>query len=93
MKERKGWIERLAEETELQGELFPGQPLVELFGDKRVLIEHHRGVTQYGTEEICVRLKYGFMHICGCNLELAKMNDQQLVVTGRIDSLGIVRGR
>ena len=32
----------------------PGVPIVELAGDRRVLIENHRGVTEYGMERICV---------------------------------------
>ena len=33
--------------------VLPGQPVVELVGDRRVLIENHIGVTEYGTERIC----------------------------------------
>lgn len=91
MKQRRGWIERLAESTDLQGEAFPGQPLLELYGERRVLIEHHNGVTEYGRERIRVRVKYGDLCVCGGCLELARMTAQQLVITGRIDSITLVR--
>lgn len=93
MKQRKGWIERLADTTDLQGEAFPGQPLVELFGERRVLIEHHCGVTEYGRERIQVRMKYGYLTVCGSCLELARMTGEQLVITGRIDSINLIRRR
>lgn len=90
---QRGWIERFTESADLQGELMPGQPLVELFGDRRVLIEHHGGVTEYGREKIQVRVKYGFLCICGGCLELARMTAEQLVITGRIDTVTLIRRR
>lgn len=87
----RGFMERLAGATDLQDEAMPGQPIVELFGDGRVLIEHHQGVTEYGRGQICVRVKYGSVRICGCRMELARMTSDQLVVTGRIDSVTIDR--
>ncbi len=45
--------------------VLPGQPVVELVGDRRVLIENHIGVTEYGTERICVKVKYGQLSVCG----------------------------
>lgn len=90
---RRGWIERLAETTDLQGEAFPGQPLLEVYGDRRVLIEHHDGVTEYGREKIQVKVRYGYLCICGGCLELARMTAEQLVISGRIDSVSIIRRR
>lgn len=93
MKQRRGWIERLADTADLQGEAFPGQPLVELYGDRRVLIEHHGGVTEYGREKIQIKMKYGYLCVCGGCLELARMTAEQLVITGRIDSVALIRRR
>ena len=93
MKQRNGVLERLAERTDLQGESLPGQPLVDSYGDRRGLIEHHRGVTEYGRERIRIRGRYGWLCICGGCLELARMTAEQLVITGRIDSVSLIRGR
>ena len=93
MKQRKHWMERLADTADLQGESFPGQPLVELYGDRRVLNENHGGVTEYGTEKIQVKVRYGCICVCGGCLELARMTAEQLIITGRIDSVSIIRRR
>lgn len=93
MVKRRGWIERLAESADLQGESFPGQPLVEVYGDRRVLIEHHGGVTEYDRDRIQVKVRYGYLCVCGGCLELARMTAEQLVITGRIDSVSIIRRR
>lgn len=82
---------RLAEEMDLPGEPVPGQPLVELAGDRRVLIECYCGVSQYSCEEICIKVSYGCIQVRGSCLELARMTGEQLVVTGRIDSITILR--
>lgn len=87
------WMERLADRADLQGELLPGQPLVEILGEGRVLIEHHAGVTEYGREKIRVKMRYGSLCVCGNGLELSRMNSEQLIISGRIDSLSIIRRR
>ncbi len=91
MKQRKGIWDRIADKSDLQEEPFPGQPVVELYGQRRVLIEHHRGVTEYGRERISVRMGYGLLQICGRCLEVAKMTAQHLVIVGEIDSLTLCR--
>ena len=85
------WLQHLADRTELEGEPLPGCPVVELAGDRRVLIERHKGVMEYGTERIRVQVSYGVICIEGCGLELIKMTPQQLVIGGRIDSVSLQR--
>ena len=89
MKQRRGIWDRIADKTDLQEEPFPGQPVVELYGQRRVLIEHHHGVTEYGKERICVRMCYGQLQICGYCLEVAKMTAEHLVIVGKIESLSL----
>lgn len=84
-------LERIAEEMDLPGEPIPGQSILELSGDSRVLIENHLGITQYCREKICVKVKFGHIAICGCNLEMASMTREQLIITGRIDAVTVHR--
>ena len=88
---KKYWAERLADSTDLSGEPMPGVPVVELAGDRRVLIERHGGVTEYSSDRICVKVRYGIVCICGCGLELTCMTREQMVVTGRIDCVQLKR--
>lgn len=91
MRQRRNFLLHITEKADLYGEPVPGLPLVELAGDRRVLIENHCGVTEYGRDRISVRVCYGQVCICGAGLELARMTGQQLVISGRIDSVSLQR--
>ncbi len=83
---------QLWEQLDLPGESFPGQVLVEIAGEKRVLIEHHRGVREYSPQRIGVKVRYGVVEVSGCGLELRSMTKEQLVIVGRIDCVALKRG-
>lgn len=87
----KKWMQMLADNADLAAETLPGMPIVELAGDRRIVIERHRGVTEYGRERICVRVCYGLVCIIGCGLELTQMTRSQLVISGRIDCVQLQR--
>lgn len=91
MASRRGWMDRLTAEMDMAEESLPKHPLVEICGERRVLIENHRGVKAYGGEEICVAVSYGVISVQGCNLELARMTREQLVICGRIDGVKLIR--
>ena len=91
MKSRNQWIQRSADRADLHGEILPGQSVVEILGDCRVLIERHRGVREYSREQIRVSLQFGCVCVRGWNLELSYMTRQQLVITGKIDGVFLQR--
>lgn len=93
MKQQRNFLEKVVMGADLPGEALPGQPLVEIARDCRVIIENHGGVTAYGPNEIQVKVNYGKVSVCGCGLNLACMTKQQLVITGKIDNVTLHRGR
>ncbi len=84
-------LSRLTEDLELPGEILPGQSLVELVGDSRVLVENHQGVTEYSRCRIGATVSFGRVLVCGENLELARMTQRQLVITGRVEAVTLMR--
>lgn len=76
---------------DLPGESVPGQVLVEITGENRVLIENHRGVREYSRERISVNVKYGLLQVCGSFLELRCISKAHLVISGCIDSVVLKR--
>lgn len=81
----------LWDRLDLPGESLPGQVLVEITGENRVLIEHHCGVREYSRERIGVKVKYGMLQVCGSCLELRCMTREQLVISGKIDCIVLKR--
>lgn len=92
MKQHKHIWDQIAVSADLCSEPIPKQPLVELAGDRRVIIENHYGVTGYGSNEICVNVRYGHILICGDGLELVRMTKEQLVVMGTINCVKLCKG-
>ena len=91
MRQGRNWMERFADGMDLPGQPLPGQPIVELAGAGRVLIENHRGVTQYSGESICIRVSYGHVNVSGQGLVLSRMTREQLIISGSIDEIKIIR--
>lgn len=91
MKRNEPILQRFTDRVDLAGEPIPGQPVVEIAGDNRVLIENYGAVREYSPQKIGIRVKYGTVVVCGCGLELRRMTKEQLVIAGRIDSVSLQR--
>lgn len=89
-KGRSFW-EQIIDQSILGSETVSRQPIVEISGDGRVLIENHQGVCAYGKDRILVNIKFGSVCILGCNLEMMHMTKDQLVIYGRINSVELHR--
>lgn len=89
----QSFLEKVVQEADLSAELLPGQPIVEIAGERRVLIENHSGVKAYSGDKILVKVKYGYVCVCGCGLEILRMTKEQLVIRGRIDGVTLQRRR
>ncbi len=83
--------QRLAQNADLTEEALPLQPIVELAGTDRALIENHMGIASYSRDCVAVKVKYGFVHVCGSCLEIRRMSRERLVIRGRIDSVRLQR--
>lgn len=92
MKTGKRITAAIAANDHLNYELFPGVTIVEICDQDRILIENHRGVLCYDTNEIRIRTRYGSIWIYGCHLKLTKMSKTKLVITGKIYSVTL-KGR
>ena len=87
MKQRKDIVRHASEVFDMPEDLFPGTPLVELYGNHRILIENHRGVAGYSCREISVCTQLGTYLISGNKLEIVNMTKHRLVITGTILSV------
>ena len=91
MRQKRNVLQWLAESVDMEGEPLPGQSILELYSDNRILIENHCGVGAYSRERICVNLNFGIISISGCNMELRQMSKEQLVISGQIKRIDLNR--
>ena len=92
MKQGKYMLRLMAEAADAPQELLPGTSLIEITGMGRVLIENQKGVTLYERDLIRVKLHGGYAVIRGSCLTIARMEKRQLVITGTIQGVELVRG-
>ena len=78
---------KLDEILEIPVELSTDNPKITIVGFERVLIENYRGILEY--QEYFVRLNtyIGIININGFNLQLEEMTTDDLLVTGKLDSI------
>lgn len=78
---------KLDEILEIPEELSTNSPKITVSGFERVLIENYRGILEY--QEYFVRLStyIGIININGFNLKLEEMTTDDVLVTGKIDSI------
>lgn len=93
MGKRRNFLETMMDRTDPDFESLPGQFIVEIAGENRILIENHHGVAAYGREKILVNVKSGSICVCGCALEIMHMSKAQLVICGEIQSVVLNRRR
>ena len=89
----KSWPQNLGWLRQQAANSVPGQQrktLLEVLGKERLVIEQHRGIQCYGTEEILVRASFGQIHITGNGLVLCCMSREQLCITGTIDKVELL---
>jgi len=76
----------------LEAELTAGFPRVTVSGCRRVFIENHRGLLEYGTDTVLVSGRRAKIRIKGSGLELKEMTDCEMTVTGLVESVGFELG-
>ena len=84
MEHKMNDIMSVVRQVGLQAQPQQGIPLIEIYGQNRVLIENHMGVCGYSCEEIRINVKRGCIFVSGQNLKLSKMNREKMVITGNV---------
>ena len=84
-------IDKTAELFDLPREVLRGEPRVTVTGCCRVFIESHRGILEYGEEEIDVNGGSVILRVKGEKLRLDSMTGGELLITGEITGLEFSR--
>ena len=90
---RKGkkTFDRLNHLLEIPKETSTDLPKITILGFKQMLIENYKGVLEYQDFYIRISTYIGILNINGYELYLEEMTSDDLMVTGKIESLDIER--
>ena len=78
---------KLDEILEIPEELSTNNPKITIVGFEKVLIENYRGILEYQDYFVRLSTYIGNVNINGFNLKLEEMTTDDLLVTGKIDSI------
>ena len=80
-------VSKLDEILEIPIELSTNTPKVTILGFEKVLIENYKGILEYQDYFVRLNTYIGIININGFNLKLEEMTTDDLIVTGKIDSI------
>ena len=78
---------KLDEILEIPVELSTNNPKLTVLGFERLLIENYKGILEYQDYFIRVNTYIGIININGFNLNLEEMTSDDLLVTGKIETI------
>jgi len=85
------WFDLLQKTSETQLHL-KKRPILEVYGQSRILIENHLGIIAYAHDEIKVKVAFGIYLIRGHRLVILEINRDHLVISGCIEGVAIIGG-
>lgn len=87
MPRRKGNLQVLAGLLEIPQDIVLDLPRVTMLGNKQVLVENHKGIIEYTSSLLRIRLNQGELVIGGENLVLGSLQPELLFVEGVISEV------
>lgn len=75
---------------DLPVELAHGMPQMELMGQRQFLMARHKGVLSYSTELVEISGGELIVRVCGRELQLLAMTEEELRLGGRIEKVELV---
>ena len=78
---------KMTEFLDIPKEIGSNQPKITAAGFNEILIENYRGILEYESYLIRISTHIGTIGVNGIDLELTKMTTDDVLITGRVDSV------
>ncbi|MBQ8178454.1 MAG: YabP/YqfC family sporulation protein [Clostridia bacterium] len=62
---------------------------ITFYGGKELMIEGHKGLSEYGENEISIRVRGGKIIVKGERLYIDEINHEEISIRGNICSIGV----
>jgi len=89
MKSKKQRLNKINDLLEFPKEIGSSLPRITMVGFNRLLIENYKGILEYEEFFIKINTYIGIININGFNLLLNNLTDDDILITGKIDSIDI----
>lgn len=78
---------RLNNILEFPEEILNNEPKITIIGFKKIMVENYKGILEYENFFVRLNTTIGVLNINGFNLSLNEMTDEDLIITGNIESI------
>lgn len=85
--QRQRLQKKLANLLEIPDDIVLDLPRITLLGNMQLLIENHKGIIEYTSELVRIRLNRKELIISGIGLSLGNLQAEELIVEGEITGL------
>lgn len=86
-KRRKQKQTRLERVLEIPKEISSNEPKITIMGFNEMLIENYKGILEYQEFYIRISTHIGILNINGFNLNLTEMTSDDILITGKIETI------
>ncbi len=86
-KNRKNHTAKINNILEFPEEITNNEPKVTIIGFKKIMVENYKGILEYENFFVRLNTTIGVLNINGFNLSLNEMTDEDLIITGKIESI------
>ena len=76
---------------EMPEEVYSNIPKLTIIGFKEILLENYKGILEYEEFFASISTHIGIVNINGYNINLEKMTNEDIKITGKIESIDIER--
>lgn len=84
---KRGRMQRLAGLLELPQDIVLDLPRITMLGNIQMLIENHKGIIEYTSDLVRIRLKQGEIVINGSDLILGNLQEEQILIEGTLSEI------
>lgn len=86
-KDKKNHTAKINNILEFPEEITNNEPKVTIIGFKKIMVENYKGILEYENFFVRLNTTIGVLNINGFNLSLNEMTDEDLIITGKIESI------
>ena len=86
---KKNNVRKINNILEFPEEISSNEPKITLMGFGKVMVENYKGILEYENFFIRLNTYVGVININGFNLSLNEMTDENLLITGKIESIDL----